>query len=329
MTTNEFIVDFNGGGYDDQYKIFKIFGKPENFLKYLHKQGKLSEINLSRLNYEFEFNINKLFLTILQLIGPDYFLKYLWNVEKVGDDYYVKLGGLSEFWVLFSNYRNSNEERIVEGVFGSDWFEMFDVYNYTNIYDEIVLNLDDENRNKLRENILSICGDEVFTYDDFSKNAQHIFDDEDEFIVQDNIDNIMSNGKMFNTVINLYVLEDLKHNLLNLYSNAYNEAWVDETYSLIWDSLSTYFDKDSITWYDNGGSVLIKIKFFKTILSDYFNCHITMENDDSIDDEGSFLTLMNSLFDACVDRPSFNTRDYPDSDKVSEYLNDAFGDYVN
>jgi hypothetical protein len=82
----------------------------------------------------------------LNKYGSDYFLKYLGDVEKNEDGYFLKLDSLSEISKLFDSgeSRGMTDEEIVSEVLSPDWFEMYTFSSRDiNWFDDIVDNLDD------------------------------------------------------------------------------------------------------------------------------------------------------------------------------------------
>ena len=330
MSNDELIVLFNTGRWDRVEPIFKTV---DRFISYIKGLGKLDKIDFYSLYKNSDDNIffNKICVSLLNEYGVDYFLEYIRDIQKIGDEYYLKINKLDELSVLFddSNYRTMSNRDIAEAVLGEDWFEMYSntIYNY---YDDIVEELNDKNISELKRIIISNLENQKLDSDEFggiffSENS----DEEGNVIINNNnINYVLSDRKVFNELIKSGYLDELRGNLRSLHNMAYNEAWNDEVFEDIKMELNSFITTD-FKWEQDDNKkyyVLCKIKHLKSDLYDYFYC---MEDYDyNIMDERYYMDMLTRRFNYCGDYLDFRLPEYPDSYKVKEYLNDSFLDYV-
>ena len=213
-------------------------------------------------------------------------------MEKNEGGYFLKLDSLSEISKLFDSgeSRGMTDEEIVSEVLNPEWFEMYTFSSRDiNWFDDIVDNLDDENSNTLKEVMLKELSGVEFDSEDF--NDEWFYDQSDDngmfTINETNIDQIFSDGSVFNELMWLDNLREVRSELYSLYSTSYNEAWNDEVYEQIRRTISEYFDGDHI--WDNE-DVYFKIKNFDGDLRDFMTC---MEDySDSIIDRYDYLDMV-------------------------------------
>lgn len=334
MNLSKVIELFNSGDWD---RIEPIFGNIQNFLNYLKSRDKLYLIDFKSIYETFnDFTINEVSIFFLREFGPDYFLEYLVDVNKIGDDYFLYLDDLSEFSSLFDDYnggRGMSDSEIVREVLGEDWFEMFSdtVYNY---YDDIVEELDEKNLNELKEIILRDLEKQNLEPEHFSGL---FFEDNIGYdgyvqINSNNIDYVLSDKKTFQELIISGYLKELKSNLSSLHNMSYNESWNDSTFDQIKEYLSQYVDTNFI-WEskDVGGRqknfIHCKIKHLNVDIFNYLNCSKGYDNG-TLYDQGGYLDMLSEEMMTCGELFQLNLREYVDSYKVREYLNGSFLDYV-
>ena len=327
----DLIIDFinNGGSEKTKNIIITSFRKWSNVVKFLIYHDRIDKISLNKLysllyynDEESEFNM--ICHSLLKKYGAKFFVKYLDDVWEINDEFYISLPDLSYLSGLF-NYDNTSV--IVEGVLGQDWFKFFHVdKSHINYYSDIIDVLDDNNLITIKEIILEVCGNTNFTEESFNYNLpSRYFDDNYEFNVSENIDDIMSDPDLFNFVIDLNYLKNLKSSLGGLYSMAYNEAWNEQMYKKIWSELSEFFDEE-FEWEDD--LVKIKIKDFNIVLDNYFR---GIEDDETnITDDTSYIRMLHSLFLLNIyEEPRIYIIPYPDSNLVDNYINESLADYIH
>lgn len=305
-------------------KIRGMFGSLTKFVKYyVKKRKKLHKIDLNSYwqesNHDEEKYFNTLCLDILNEVGPSYFIKYLSDVVYENDTYYVKPWQLKDLSSLFLG----NESRIVSRVFDSDNYEHFSIEpRYINYYYDIVNILNDRNKKYLKQRILELSHNYKFNEDDFEFPPLDYFNENGEFIISDNIDEILKIDDLFNDIIELDPIYDIKLEMENLFNYAYNEAWGDVMFKRIFDSMSDIFYPE-FTWENDRPK--IRIVDFPGFLRTFFNCADNYE----IIDQYDFISFLYHLMSSdCIEHPDFKTLDYPPRDKVDENINDLFIDYI-
>lgn len=328
MKVSELIDRFNDGEW---YKISKLFNNDlSTFINFFDKKGLLDKIDLESINRnDDDGTINQVCLMYLDKYGPDYFLKYLGDVQKNEDGYFLKLDSLSELSKLFDSgdSRGMTDEEIVSEVLSPDWFEMYTFSSRDiNWFDDIVDDLDDENSNTLKQVILKELSGVEFDSEDF--NDEWFYDQSDDngmfTINETNIDQVFSDKSVFNELMWLDNLREVRSELYSLYSTSYNEAWNDEVYEQIKRTISEYFDGDHI-W--DGEDVYFKIKNFDGDLRNFMTC---MEDySDSIIDKYDYLDMVKMYMTTCGDELRLYNPEYADSDLVRKHLNEYFNDYIN
>ena len=305
-------------------KIRGMFGSLTKFVKYyVKKRKKLHKIDLhsywDECNRDEEEYFNTLCLDILNEVGPSYFIKYLSDVVYENDTYYVKPWQLKDLSSLFLG----NESRIVSRVFDSDNYDHFSIEpRYINYYYDIVNILNDRNKKYLKQRILELADGHTFSEDDFENPPYDYFNENGKFIILDNIDEILKSSDLFNEIVEISPIYDIKLEMENLYNYAYNEAWGDIMFKRIFDSMSDLFYPE-FTWENDKPK--IRIVDFPGFLRTFFNCADNYE----IIDQYDFISFLYHLTSSgCIEHPDFRILDYPPTDKVDEYINDLFIDYI-
>jgi hypothetical protein len=329
MNIDELINGFNDTDKHIVSKIKAAFRSIPVFIKYLIKIGRVGEIDLESVNlimYDTDREkIGTVYYDILQSTGPEYFLKYFRGITKEEDGYYFNSNwGLTDVFPNF--YRDEQTSIAIGEALGQDWVQMFEIYSDNiDFYYDIVRDLDSQNKKFLKERILYYCGTDKFHMSEFNwyDNYEDYFDERGYFSVYEHIDDIMRLDGLFDMVIDLKVLEDLKWQLTNLYGIAYNESWGDEMQERIWSAFSNYFDRDSLIYGQSGG-FKIKINHFKEVLSKYFECGVIDGISINYDD------ILYSLFNdsGCLKLPVIRILDHPQKSKVDEFLNEYFIDNI-
>jgi len=306
-------------------RIRAMFGSLTKFVKYyVKKRKKLHKIDLhsywDECNRDEEEYFNTLCLDILNEVGPRYFIKYLSDVVYENNTYYVKPWQLKDLSSLFLR----DESRIVDRVFDSDNYDYFDIEPIRiNYYYDIVNILNDRNKKYLKQRILELSHNYKFDEDDFEFPPLDYFNEDGEFIISDNIDEILKIDDLFNDIIELSPIYDIKLEMENLFNYAYNEAWGDVMFKRIFDSMSDLFYPE-FTWENDKPK--IRIVDFPGFLRTFFNCAYEY----TIIDQYDFITFLYHLTSSgCIEHPDFKILNYPPRDKVDENINDLFIDYIS
>lgn len=334
MNLSKVIEIFNSGDWD---RIEPIFGSIQTFMNYLKSKGKLNLIEFGSVYRTFDYElINEISIFLLEEFGPDYFINYFTDINKIGDDYFLYLTDLSEFSSLFDEVggnRGMSDSEIVKEVLGEDWFEMFSDTIWS-FHQDIVEELDEKNLNELKRIILRDLKNENLYPEEFGGLffEDNIGEDGYVQITSNNIDYVLSDRKTFDELIKSGYLKELRTNLYSLHNMSYNEAWNDSAYHQIKYYLSKFVDTN-FKWEskDIGGRqknfINCKIKNLKLDMFNFLNC-LKDYNSNSLYDQGTYISMLSTKMYYCGDFFELNLKENPDNDKVSEYLNESFLDYV-
>lgn len=335
MNVNKVIELFNNGEW---YKIESIFNNNiQTFLNYVKSKDKLNLIDYRSLYDELPgFELNEVSIFLLKEYGPDYFLNYLTDINKIGDEYYLAIYSLTEFSVLFDNgYSRGRmtDSEIAERVLGEDWFEMFSD-TVSSYHSDIVEDLDDKNLLELKNIILQDLSNSNLDSDHFGGSFFENNTDENGYVQinNENINYVLSDRKTFDELINSGYLTSLKRNLLSLHNMSYNEAWNDVAFKQIKTYLSNYIDTD-FKWEEKniGGRtknyINCKIKNLRVDIFNFLTC--LKDYSETIVDQGSYLSMLSSEMEYCTGHFGLQLPEYSDHRLVKEYLNDAFLDYMD
>ena len=265
MNSSILIELFNKGGRETD-KVIKTFGSTKNFIfKYLKPKKLVHKLDIDHvwdtLLGEDEFLFNKICLTILDEVGPVYFLKKIPFVQIVNDQYYFqfhKLIGLSGFFdeSYYSIFRKFSQENYL-GESEIDFY--YDIY--------LILNF--ENKKYFKNYILNNFGDDVLNLDDFvffEDSMKNYLDKNGEFNIYNNIDEILSNEDMLNSVLYTDLFTVLKYDLLKLYNYSNQKNLINNFYKRILNSLNQFF-YPKVYKGDN-----LKFINFESFLRSFFEC---------------------------------------------------------
>jgi hypothetical protein len=327
MNLDSLIKGLNDGDYHTIERIRVVFGSLPRFIKhYVKKRNKLDELDLYNLwqqsSSKEEESFNSICKDVLDQAGPKHFVQYIADVTYEDGTYYFNPWILKEFDALFIGTHSD----IVKGVFDSDWYEHFETENYINYFYDILKILNENNKKYLKNKILEISHGHVFKADDFENPPYDYFNQNDNFIVADNIDDIMKISELFNEVIELNQLFVLKLELENLYAMSYNEAWNEVMYDRIWDSLSDFFNP-KFTWVNDKPK--IKIIDFPGFLWTFLNCFNGYRKETLVN-QFDLLGFLHALISySCLEQPTFSILNNPPVDGVNQYINNSFYDYIS
>ena len=130
-------------------------------------------------------------------------------------------------------------------------------------------------------------------------------------------------------------LSELNSELYNVHSNAYNGAYQSEIYGLIWSELDIHFVGRVIDEQTKIGETTkwlqyVKIRDLQGNVEKFLSNRLGSEyNEDKLDYEGSYTTMMKRLMDdGEYDWLDFRIPDYPDYGLVTKDINDIFGQYI-
>jgi hypothetical protein len=334
MNLSKSIETFNSGNWD---RIEPIFGNIQNFMNYLKSKGKLNLIDYrSMYDTLTGFEFNEASIILLKEYGPDYFLDYFDDINKIGDEYYMKIDSLTEFSVLFDDgySRGMTDAEIVKEVLGEDWFEMFSE-TVSSYHSDIVSDLNEKNTLELKNIILRDLENYELDSDHFGGLFFQNNTDENGNVQinNENINYVLSDRKTFDELINSGDLETLKSNLRSLHNMSYNESWNDVAFKQIKTHLGDYVDTDFKWEKKDMGSgrtknyINCKIKNLRVDIFNFLTC-LKDYDDEQLINQGSYLEMLSTEMNHCIGHFELNLPEYADYSLVKEYLNDSFLDYM-
>jgi hypothetical protein len=367
------IESFNDGEYEDEIKPY--FNTLINFFKFIKKYNLLEELDLREIppddfsNELFDYLVENGIMDNLDynsvpeefqnnylLHGLEYnyenTVKYitsniLTDVEIRPDGFYLYLGNDRDELASFfcgSSRRDSSPENVAKLIFsdeglGHDWY--FD--NDTKPSD-VIDDLDEKNTIHLKDAIFKEIGNVELSLEDYSSDFFESLSEEQGtegyFKIQaEDLNELIKDSDAINELCK-NDLSELGQELKNIYWNAYNSAYENEIYELVYDGLDEYFEGkiDEVpkeTTKSDGKKVTTYLNYIK--IRDFVgNISLFLENnrgqsysDSYLDYFGSYTTLMKQLiYDQDYDCINFNTPDYPDWSTAQKYINEMFDDYI-
>ena len=359
----ELIEEFNSGDWNSISKIFN--NKIEVFLSFILRKGLINELDLSNIPYNnvpsFNFLVKTKILdnfdyrSIPELLENDFLLykiqqdpevwlewltkTILRDVERRSDGYYLHLRDRTELAELFDDRgRDTTAKDVAEHVLGEDYWE--DFYDSThNVYEDVIEELDEVNINKLKSYIFREIGNVEFSlekYDsEFFEGLSEEQGTEGYFVIKEtDLDELIKNEEAMKQLLD-DDLDELKSELFSIHSNAYNGAYQSEIYGLIWSELDIHFVGRVIDEQTKIGETTkwlqyVKIRNLQGNVEKFLSNRLGSEyNEDKLDYEGSYTTMMKRLMDdGEYDWLDFRIPDYPDYGLVTKDINDIFGDYI-
>jgi len=359
----ELIEEFNEGNWNGISKIFN--NRIEVFLSFILRTGLINELDLSNIPYNnvpsFDFLVKTKILdkfeyrSIPELLENDFLLykiqqdpevwlewltkNILRDVERRSDGYYLRLRDSKELAELFDDRgRNTTAKDAAERVLDEDYYE--DFYDSTNnVYEDVIEELNVENVIKLRNHIFREIGNVEFSlekYDsEFFEGLSEEQGTEGYFIIkEENLDELIKNEEAMKQLLD-DDLSELESELSNIHNNAYNSAYQSEIYGLIWSELDIHFVGRVIDEQTKIGETTkwvqyVKIRDLQGNVKKFLSNRLGSEyNEDKLDYEGSYTTMMKRLMDdGEYDWLDFRIPDYPDYGLVTKDINDIFGDYI-
>ena len=329
---------------DGDTDIIEYMGGMENVFKIAVKKGALQDIQWWDTvwgDYE-----NVIILALLNSDDPEIRKKTYENVkvhlinsdlDKIDNEWYIVLDSLSDLNELFVRA----DQHTVEEVFSEDFWEPFGWNSSDDIYRDVIEELTPENLTFFKQRFSSeIVGQVVDpTYTDLLEEMceeSESCDGESLTITQEMIDRIIGDEKTTKYLLKKY-LDDIRSDLYNIHSDAYNSAYVDTCYDEIWSELSPYFVQGSNIWKDYSSPNSSKQRF-KILLK------VTDEIDKVIYDwvstnkketytdyfmsyHGKYLEILRITLDDSGNKLSVNFPDYPDYRKVENLINQNFINY--
>lgn len=327
--------EFNNGNWDE---VGAYFNEDfELFFDYLDKYNLSGELDLDYVDSEFE---NLILLKRLEK-NPEECLQYIcdniiYDVYPMKDGYYLSLRGREELAELFKSSRNDYTYTAAKAVLSEDYWDPF--WDTTDdVYRDVIEDLDDYNLQHLAVYILNKIREKKFPSSDYDDEFFEEMSDEEGYfeINNKNVMELLNNEHAMNEMLK-EDLSDLKQELYNIHSNAYNSAYTDEIYNDVWSELETIFGKeihnekktktDGTVYYNE----YIKINDFKYYIEKFLSDNkISQWSDDRLTYWSTFCDLLNYMMeDGSIERLSFRVPDYPDWTSIKKNINEMFRDYI-
>ena len=367
------IESFNDGEYEDEIKPY--FNTLINFFKFIKKYNLLEELDLREIppddfsNELFDYLVENGIMDNLDynsvpeefqnnylLHGLEYnyenTVKYitsniLGDVEIRPDGFYLYLGNDRDELASFfcgSSRRDSSPEDVAKRVFsedglGNDWY-----FDNNTKPSEVIDDLNEKNTIHLKDAIFKEIGNVELSLEDYSSDFFESLSEEQGtegyFKIQaEDLNELIKDSDAINELCK-NDLSELGQELNSIYWNAYNSAYENEIYKLVYDGLDEFFegnidvipkettksDGKKVTTYLN----YIKIRDFVGHISLFLENNKGQSYSDSyLDYFGSYTTLMKQLiYDDEFDCIDFRTPDYPDWSTTQKYINEMFDDYI-
>jgi hypothetical protein len=369
----ELVNVFNDGNFESEIKPY--FNDIMTFFKFINKYGLLYELDINNIPYNdisnevfdylddngvlsnFDYDsIPEAFKNNYLIHGLEHnyedTIKYitselLTDVQIRPDGFYLYLGNDRDELASFfcgSSRRDVSAEDVAKQVFsedglGNDWY--FDVDTKPS---DVIDDLDEQNTIHLKDVIFKEIGNVELSLEDYDSDFFESLSQEQGTegyfkIGPEDLNELIKDSDAINELCKKD-LSELGQELQNIYWNAYNSAYENEVYELVYDGLDEYFegkidevpkeitksDGKKVTKYLN----YIKIRDFVGNISLFLENNKGQSYSDSyLDYFGSYTTLMKQLIDdgdfECID---FRTPDYPDWSTTQKYINEMFRDYI-
>jgi hypothetical protein len=369
----ELVNVFNDGNFESEIKPY--FNDIMTFFKFINKYGLLYELDINNIPYNdisnevfdylddngvlsnFDYDsIPEAFKNNYLIHGLEHnyedTIKYitselLTDVQIRPDGFYLYLGNDRDELASFfcgSSRRDVSAEDVAKQVFsedglGNDWY--FDVDTKPS---DVIDDLDEQNTIHLKDVIFKEIGNVELSLEDYDSDFFESLSQEQGTegyfkIGPEDLNELIKDSDAINELCKKD-LSELGQELQNIYWNAYNSAYENEVYELVYDGLDEYFegkidevpkeitksDGKKVTKYLN----YIKIRDFVGNISLFLENNKGQSYSDSfLEYFGSYSSLMKQLiYDQDYECIDFRTPDYPDWSTTQKYINEMFRDYI-
>ena len=326
MDIQDFIDDFNNGGTDAK----NYFNDYDTFFKILEKRGLMNQLDPKGSNIgDLQNDLLRYYYKNDKPTFYHWLNNILNDVEIIDGVAYLVLSSPGELSVLFCNHRNDISRDTIESILDGE--HDYDYYSdlTDDVYRDVIEELTKENILYLKEYIIKTLDGKEINPETTELELIASEQGHSEYVVvnQENIDRIFDDKETMNELLS-GDLHELKSELYNIYSNAYNSAYSDMVYNDIWSELDgivvPYGEYISIPhpYKENTQVQKFKIKiwnFDATILE-----MISPSSNYSLEYYGSFLGSYadeNSCLSPRID-------DYPDSREIDANINSYFRDHI-
>ena len=373
MTVNNIIEEFNDGNWD---KISSIFnGRILTFFRFIKGKNLLNKIDINNIpsddfsNEVFDYLVESDIISNLEYDSvPESFInnyllhglehnydntiKYitsnlLTDVEIRPDGFYLYLGNDRDELASFfcgSSRRDVSAEDVAKQIFdgdglSDDWY--FDVDTKPS---EVIDDLDEKNTAHLKDVIFKEIGNVELSLEDYDSDFFEILSEDQGTegyfkIGPEDLNELIKDSEAINELCK-NDLSELGQELQSVYWNAYNSAYQNEIYELVYNGLDEYFEgkvdefPKEYTMSDGKKHSIyvnyIKIRNFVGDITLFLENNRGQSYSDSyLDYFGSYTTLMKQLiYDGDFECIDFRTPDYPDWTITRKYINEMFDDYI-
>jgi hypothetical protein len=217
----------------------------------------------------------------------------------------------------------------------NDWYFDTDGVKPSDVIDD----LDEKNTIHLKDAIFKEIGNVELSLEDYSSDFFESLSEEQGtegyFKIQaEDLNELIKDSDAIDELCK-QDLSELGQELGNIYWDAYNTAYEDEIYELVYDGLDEYFEGKIDEVISNVGGKPQYLSYIK--IRDFVgNISLFLENnkggtysDSQLDYFGGYTTLMKHLiYNQDYDCIDFKTPDYPDWDITRKYINEVFGEHI-
>lgn len=331
MTVNDIIDWFNSGEEDirtyfNDYVTFFNMLQNRNLLDRIDPAGPNSDVWQNEFLIWCYQNDKKKFYELVT--------SFLGDVEIQDNKAILVRSNRTDLADLFCDGRNDVSKKTIENILSDegDWFEFYD--NTTDdVYRDVIDELNEKNLKSLKEYILKELAGQQLSPETSEMELLAAEQGHDDYweITPDNVARIIDDEESMMSLLG-DELSDLKSELYNIHSNAYNNAAMDGIYEEIWNELGDYFIADEMKWVNTPHPLKkdTTIQKFTVPINDFENNvlnfleHNKGYSDGTLEYWGSYLGILGDSIE-CL---SVRFPDYPDSRTVDKYINEFFGDYI-
>lgn len=321
------IKDFNEGDYDLLETAFN--GDANAFFNYANKKGKFEEIIADDYNHNDYENDYSLWVSNNK---PEIFRKII--EDKLSDVTYIDgkwyfitsdRGDLSKLYCDDRDIGRNTIESILSGEYdSSDYWDSIDVYDY------VIDDLNNQNKQTLIERLLDELKDEEITpsTDLLKEIASSQGHDEYVSLDTETLSRIINDKESIKEILP----DDLDSELVSLYWSAYNAAYEDELYESIWGELDSIFEGNG-EWtqtpspYDkNKFTQKFQIPFIdlESIVKDYLEDNLRYK-DRTLEYWGNIINIIDDTHECLRVR----VPEYAGWTKTKQNINSLYNDYIS
>ena len=265
----------------------------------------------------------------LEPLVKHYFIRELNDIDYKDGKFMLSVSNWDEFTVMFKDcdYQGYICKHTAETVLAEDdyWEPYYDVVS--DWMDQVWDSVDDETYKAIVEHIREHCLGDVFTYDD-----------EEMTLTEEILTSWLGETEILGHIINDAeggCFEDLKNTMRWAYESGHNTASRDNYWNATHEAIKSVVGESkwvSSSYEKQDGSLDTKhylefdvTNIFMDVIRTYFDDYADLEYDHEIELEySSFLDNLSLLMTEELYEELLNPRvsEWPDSDKVSEYMNE-------